>query len=119
RANVDISLSYRSILTLGLENVLVNQNYHGFGNDSEALWSAQANITPVTVPIVFSGGQLPAYGDNNDQINPYVLLNHTGVRKYFRNSSNLNLRFQQALDIVTQGLTFNALFYMNANVDIT
>src|SRR5690606_750449 len=87
----------------------------GFGNNSQALWSAQANITPVTVPIVFSGGQLPAYGDNNDQINPYVLLNHTGFQKYFRNSANLNVRFHQDLKSVTEGLSFNALFNMYAN----
>lgn len=119
RANVDINLTSTSILTLGLEDVLVNQNYPGFGNNSQALWDAQANITPVTVPVVFSSGQLPAYGDNNDQINPYVLLNHTGFRKYFRNSANLNLGFQQNLDIVTKGLSFNALFNMYANSEIT
>ncbi len=119
RANVDVNLTPTSVLTLGLENVLVNQNYPGFGNDSKALWDAQANITPVTVPIVFSSGQLPAYGDNNDQINPYVLLNHTGFRKYFRNSANLNVQFQQDLKSITEGLSFNALFNMYANSEIT
>lgn len=118
RANMDINLGQTSILTLGLENVIVNQSFPGFGNDSQALWDAQANITPVTVPVVFSNGQLPAYGNNNDQINPYVLLNHTGFRKYFRNSNNLNLGFQQDLGIITEGLSFNALFNMNANSEI-
>src|SRR5690606_14307123 len=118
RANMDINLGQTSILTLGLENVIVNQSFPGFGNDSQALWDAQANITPVTVPVVFSNGQLPAYGNNNDQINPYVLLNHTGFRKYFRNSNNLNLGFQQDQGIITEGLSFNALFNMNANSEI-
>src|SRR5690606_25032800 len=59
------------------------------------------------------------YGDNNDQINPYVLLNHTGFQKYFRNSANLNVRFHQDLKSVTEGLSFNALFNMNANSEIT
>ena len=91
RANIDMNLTDKTILSLGLETVMVTQNYPGFGNDSQALWDAQANMTPVTVPIMFSTGQIPAYGSNNDQISPYVLLNHTGYRKYFRNSNNLNL----------------------------
>ncbi|OJU34229.1 MAG: SusC/RagA family TonB-linked outer membrane protein [Bacteroidales bacterium 45-6] len=115
RANVEINLTESSILTLGLETVLVNQNYPGFGNDSQALWDAQANMTPVLVPIVFSTGQLPAYGSNNDQISPYVLLNHTGYRKYYRNTNNLNVQFQQNLGMITKGLNFTALFNMNSN----
>jgi len=51
---------------------LVTQNYPGFGDSSQALWDAQANMTPVTVPIMFSTGEVPAYGSNNDQISPYV-----------------------------------------------
>lgn len=118
RANVDVNMTSSSVLTLGLENVLVNQNYPGFGDDSQALWDAQANMTPVTVPIVFSTGQLPAYGSNNDQINPYVLLNYTGFKKYYRNTSNLNVQFQQNLSKITKGLTFTALFNMNTNSEM-
>jgi TonB-linked SusC/RagA family outer membrane protein len=115
RANVDINLTSSSVLTLGLENILVGQNYPGYGNDSEALWGAQANMTPVTVPAIFTTGQLPAYGSNNDQISPYVLLNYTGFQKYYRNTSNLNVQFAQDLGKLTKGLTFTALFNMNSN----
>mgnify|MGYP000862270356 CR=1 FL=1 len=118
RANIDMNLTDKTILSLGLETVLVTQNYPGFGNDSQALWDAQANMTPVTVPIMFSTGQIPAYGSNNDQISPYVLLNHTGYRKYFRNSNNLNLQLEQDLDMITKGLTFTALFNMNTNSEM-
>ena len=72
RANVDMNLTQKTIMSLGLETVLVTQNYPGFGNDSQALWDAQANMTPVTVPIIFTTGEIPAYGSNNDQISPYV-----------------------------------------------
>lgn len=118
RANIDMNLTQKTIMSLGLETVLVTQNYPGFGNDSQALWDAQANMTPVTVPIMFSTGEVPAYGSNNDQISPYVLLNHTGYRKYFRNSNNLNLQLEQNLDMITQGLTFTALFNMNSNAEM-
>jgi TonB-linked SusC/RagA family outer membrane protein len=119
RANVDVNLTKTSILTLGLEDIMVNQNYPGFGNSSQALWDAQANITPVTTPIVFSTGQLPAYGPNNDQINPYVLLNYSGFKKFYQNTTKLNLQFQQDLSMITKGLNFTALFNMNNNSEMT
>jgi TonB-linked SusC/RagA family outer membrane protein len=118
RANIDMNLTPTTIMSLGLENVIVNQNYPGFGNDSQALWNAQANITPTTVPIIFSSGELPAYGDNNDQISPYVLLNYSGFRKYYRNTNNLNVQFQQDLSMITKGLTFTALFNTNSNSEM-
>ncbi|WP_423127507.1 SusC/RagA family TonB-linked outer membrane protein [Gaoshiqia sp. Z1-71] len=118
RANIDMNLTSSTIMSLGLETVLVTQNYPGFGNDSQALWDAQANMTPVTVPIMFSTGQVPAYGTNNDQISPYVLLNHTGYRKYYRNSTKLNLQVEQDLKMITQGLKFTALFNMTGNSDM-
>jgi TonB-linked SusC/RagA family outer membrane protein len=119
RANIDVNLSKTSILTLGLEDVMVNQNYPGFASSSQALWDAQANLTPVTVPLVYSSGQLPTYGPNLDQKSPYILLNYSGFQKYYRNSVRLNLQFQQDLSMITKGLNFTALFNMNSNSALT
>lgn len=119
RANIDMNLTSSTIMSLGLETVLVNQNYPGFGDSSQSLWDAQANMTPVTVPVMFSTGQVPAYGTNNDQISPYVLLNYTGYRKYYRNQTNLNLQLEQDLKIITKGLKFTALFNMTGSSDMT
>jgi len=119
RANVDVNLTKTSILTLGLEDIMINQNYPGYGNSSQSLWDAQANITPVTVPIVYSTGQLPTYGTNNDQISPYVLLNYSGYKKYYKNTAKLNLQFQQDLSMITKGLNFTALFNLTNNSEMT
>lgn len=118
RANIDMNLTSSTIMSLGLETVLVNQNYPGFGDSSQSLWDAQANMTPVTVPVMFTTGQVPAYGSNNDQISPYVLLNYTGYRKYYRNQTNLNLQLEQDLKIITKGLKFTALFNMTGSSDM-
>jgi TonB-linked SusC/RagA family outer membrane protein len=115
RANVDVNLTPSSILTLGMENIIVTQNYPGYGDDSGALWSAQANLTPVTVPVMFSTGEAPAFGQNNDQISPYVLLNLTGFRKNYRNTNNLNIQFNQDLSMLTKGLSVTTLFNMYSN----
>lgn len=119
RANIDMNLTSSTIMSLGLETVLVNQNYPGFGDSSQSLWDAQANMTPVTVPVMFTTGQVPAYGSNNDQISPYVLLNYTGYRKYYRNETKLNLQLEQDLKIITKGLKFTALFNMTGSSDMT
>jgi len=119
RANVDVNLTKSSILTLGLEDIMVDQNYPGYGNSSQSLWDAQANMTPVTVPVVFSTGQLPAYGANNDQISPYVLLNYSGYKKYHNNTTKLNVQFQQDLSAITKGLNFTALFNMTNYSELT
>ncbi|MBV5283648.1 MAG: TonB-dependent receptor [Paludibacter sp.] len=119
RANVDVNLTKTSILTLGLEDIMVTQNFPGYGNDSQSLWDAQAALTPVTVPLVYTSGQLPAYGPTNDRISPYVLLNYSGFKKYYNNTTKLNLQFQQDLSMITKGLNFTALFNMNANSSLT
>ena len=33
--------------------------------DTDALWATQRNLTPLTIPRVYSTGQLPAYGADN------------------------------------------------------
>ena len=119
RANIDMNLTKSTIMSMGLETVLITQNYPGFGDNSQALWDAQANMTPVTVPVMFTTGQVPAYGSNNDQISPYVLLNYTGYRKYYRNQTNLNLQVEQDLKMITKGLKFTALFNMTGSSDMT
>lgn len=119
RANIDVNLTKSSILTLGLEDIMVNQNYPGFASSTQSLWDAQANLTPVTVPLVYTSGQLPAYGPNNDQISPYISLNYSGFKKYYRNTTKLNLQFQQDLSMITKGLNFTALFNMTTNSSLT
>lgn len=115
RANIDVNFTPTSVFTLGLENVMVNQNYPGYGNNSDDLWQAQANLTAATVPIAFSTGELPTFGRNNNQVSPYVLMNYTGFRKLFKNTNNLNVQFKQDLDMITKGLSFTTLFNMNSN----
>lgn len=125
RANVDINMTSTTNLVLGLETVIVNQNFPGYSSNSDdaygidKMWEALAGMTPVTVPIMYSDGTLPGYGKNADQQSPYVQLNHTGYQKYYRNSNKLNVSFAQDLSMITKGLSFTALFHMLSNSDMT
>lgn len=115
RANIEVNMTKSTILNLNLETILVNQNSPGYGDNSDALWEAQANLTPVTVPILYSTGQFPTYGTNNSEMSPYILLNHTGYRNYFGNTSNLILSLRQDLSMLTKGLSATVLFNFNSN----
>lgn len=107
RANIEVNMTKSTILNLNLETILVNQNSPGYGDNSDALWEAQANLTPVTVPILYSTGQFPTYGTNNSEMSPYILLNHTGYRNYFGNTSNLILSLRQDLSMLTKYGAYN------------
>lgn len=113
RANVDVNLTKTTTLTLGEEAVITNQNTPGYGDDSEALWRAQSNMTPVLVPILYTTGEAPGYGDSKDNINPYILLNMTGYRKHFFINNKITMQLAQDLSILTPGLSIMGLFNLN------
>ena len=75
--------------------------------DTDALWATQRNLTPLTIPRVYSTGQLPAYGADN-AYSPYVMLNYTGMSntRHFRGKSTVELK--QDLSMVTKGLSARA-----------
>jgi TonB-linked SusC/RagA family outer membrane protein len=115
RANIDANLTKTTILALGVDQTIVNQNAPGYGTTNDGLWQSQASLTPVTVPVIYSNGQLPAYGTNANQISPYVLLNYSGYKQFNRNSTKVNVTLRQDLSAITKGLEINSLFSYDAN----
>jgi len=109
RANIDANITPTSILSLNINDVVSTQNIPGYDNNN-ALWDAQANLTPVTVPVRYSNGLLPAYGSSANQITPYVLLNYTGYKNVATNTVNMKMNLEQKLDFVTKGLVMNLLY---------
>ena len=114
RANVDVNITSTTTLSLNEESVITTQNYPGYGDNTDALWSAQANLTPVTVPILYSNGAAPGYGSDNSNISPYVLLNMTGYRKYYYNNNKITMQLNQKLDMITEGLSVMALVNLDS-----
>lgn len=109
RANIDANLTKSTNLELGLESVIVNNAFPGYGDNNQALWDAQANMTPVTVPVVYSDGTLPAYGADATQQNPYILLNYTGYKKKSEMTNSVRLKLIQDFDQWVKGLKVDAL----------
>ena len=66
-------------------------------------------MTPVTVPVVYSDGTLPAYGADATQQNPYILLNYTGYKKKSEMTNSVRLKLIQDFDRWVKGLKVDAL----------
>ena len=116
RAKVDMSLTKTTTLGLAMDGTIVNQTSPGFGDNNDALWAAQAYLTPLTVPLRYSNGMLPAFGKNGYEISPYVLLNNTGFKKLNRATMNVNVTLRQDFDKWIKGLSIRGMFsYYNNN----
>jgi TonB-linked SusC/RagA family outer membrane protein len=110
RANVDVDLTKTTRLSLMLDDAITMQGAPAYSTDNKYLWESQANITPVSVPVRFSNGQLPGYGQNGTGLTPYQLLNFTGFRKVNANTVNAKTALDQDLKFITPGLTARGLF---------
>ncbi|WP_291529623.1 SusC/RagA family TonB-linked outer membrane protein [Bacteroides sp. UBA939] len=119
RANVDVNVTPTTTLSLNEETVIVTQNYPGYGNDSGVLWEAQAYLTPVTVPLMYTTGQAPGYGVGHSEISPYVLLNSTGYRQLFANNNKITMQLNQDLKAITPGLSIAGLVNIDVNSSLT
>lgn len=103
RSNVDVDVSPSTTVSLLLSAKLIDENRPGIGTTS-SIWEAQASLTPLTVPVQYSNGQLPAYGKDNNNVSPSVLLNHTGYHTVRSNTIESLLSAKQNFDFLTKGL---------------
>ncbi len=118
RSNIDVDLTKSTLISLLLSAKLVDMNRPGMGTTKE-IWGAQASLTPLTVPVRYSNGQLPAYG-KGDMTSPSVLLNETGFLTDRDNSIESLLKIEQSLDFITKGLKATAsLSFDNYNNHLT
>lgn len=114
RSNIDVNVTKSTRLSLLLSVALVDLNRPGLGTTKQ-IWDAQANLTPMTVPVRYSNGLLPAYG-KGDLASPAVLLNETGFLTENQNTVESKLMLEQDLSMLTPGLKASAaLSFDNQN----
>jgi TonB-linked SusC/RagA family outer membrane protein len=118
RSNIDVDVTGYTRVSLLLSAKLVDQNRPGIGN-TQTIWDAVANITPMLVPVIYSNGQFPSYGQGNDA-SPYVLLNETGYQTNRDNTIESVLNVEQNLSMLLDGLKITGtLSFDNFNNHIT
>lgn len=108
RSNLDINVTKSTTVSLGIDGYITKQNRPGVETDE--IWRAQANLTPLTVPVAYSSGQLPAFGRALNEASPAVLLNHTGYITEHNNAVQSNLELKQDFSQWIEGLSFRVLY---------
>jgi TonB-linked SusC/RagA family outer membrane protein len=112
RSNVDVNITKSTLAQVGVGGFISDINYPGVG--SADIWGSLANLTPLTVPLRYSTGQMASYGSGNSA-NPYVLLTQTGFIKNWTNKIESNLRINQDLSSLLKGLRAHVLYSFDAN----
>ncbi|GEP98460.1 SusC/RagA family TonB-linked outer membrane protein [Chitinophaga cymbidii] len=115
RSNVDVKLSKRFSLALGLSGIISNTNFPG--TDAGRILMGLKLTAPNTYPVKNPNGSQPgAFGDL--LLNPYALTTQTGYTKQFYNTLVSNLSAKWDLSYVTPGLSARGLVAFDV-VDIT
>ena len=106
RLNTDIDITKSTLLKVGVSGSLKKVNEPGLGGD---IWHSIMGQTPISIPLVYSNGYIPAYGTGN-QTNPWVLATQTGYNEVWENKIQTNVTLEQKLDFITKGLSFVGRF---------
>ncbi|MDR2472830.1 MAG: TonB-dependent receptor [Tannerella sp.] len=104
RMNLDINMTKTTSLYFGVNGYLTQQNQPGLAN-TDYLWEGTSMLTPLTVPIKYSTGQLPSYGAAAEGLmSPYVSLNYTGRASNQTNTGNVTMAVSQDFKFILEGL---------------
>lgn len=118
RINTDINITKTTILEAGLGGWVVDQNKPGAtvnaDGNSDDFWRSISLMTPISVPLRYSNGQLPLVSYDVNDMSPYIRLNHTGYHTFWENKVESNLGLKQDLSFITPGLNFVIRFAYDA-----
>lgn len=109
RANLDMDLTKTTNIYFGVDGWFSKKTDPGnsWNDATDAIWNAQALLTPLTIPTRYSTGHLPSYGAD-DSYSPYVMLNHTGKKQTEKHNNHITLAINQDLSFITEGLSIRA-----------
>jgi TonB-linked SusC/RagA family outer membrane protein len=116
RSNIDMNLTKKFTVALGLSGIIKGANFPG--PDKNSIFTQLKLYSPITSAKTLPDGSAPA-GPNIDQrINPYSLVTKTGYTKQYYTTLISNLSAKWDLASVTQGLSVSGLLTYDV-VDIT
>lgn len=112
RMNTDIDITRTTLLKVGVSGSLKKQNAPGHGGN---VWTSLMNQNPISIPVMYSNGYIPAFGPDDDRSNPWVLATQTGYIERWENKVQTNITLEQKLDFITKGLRFVGRFGFDTN----
>ena len=107
RMNVDMDITKTTLVRVGIGGALEKQNQPG--SDAGQIWASLLGQNPISIPVMYSNGYVPAYG-GGAQSSPWVLSTQTGYIENWKNSVQTNITLEQDLKFVTPGLKFIGRF---------
>lgn len=102
RINLDISLTKSTTVYLGSDGFLSVTKTPGMAN-TDYIWEAQSQLTPLSFPKQYSNGLLPALGSGSAS-SPYVMINRTGTASNQAYKGKTTLELKQDLSSLLDGL---------------
>ena len=112
RLNTDIDITKTTLLKVGVSGSLKKRNAPGMGNK---IWESLIYQNPISIPLMYSNGYVPAFGQEEDRSNPWVMATQTGYFEIWENKIQTNLSLEQDLKFITKGLKFIGRFGFDTN----
>lgn len=104
RINLDLNLTNTTTVYFGSDGFYSQFDQPGIANTSY-IWNAQARLTPLAIPTIYSNGLYPGIGDAA-QSSPYVMINRTGKASDQAFKGKATLALSQDLSSLLDGLKF-------------
>ena len=112
RLNTDIDVTKTTLVKVGVSGSLKKRNAPGQGSN---VWTSLMGQNPVSIPVMYSNGYIPAHGGEDNRKNPWVLATQTGYKEIWNNKIQTNISLEQKLDFITKGLRFEGRFGFDTN----
>lgn len=107
RLNTDIDVTKTTLVKVGVSGSLKKRNAPGQGSN---VWTSLMGQNPISIPVMYSNGYIPAHGTEDNRKNPWVLATQTGYKEIWNNKIQTNISLEQKLDFITKGLRFEGRF---------
>lgn len=112
--NIDFKMSKSS--TIGLHLNVQLSDFHGPSTSTSDIYGAIMNANPVIFPIAFPNVENENWvrwgglaGGNTQGVSNPMAVATQGYRDYFASTVTANIDWTQKLDVITPGLSFNAM----------
>lgn len=116
RMNVDVNITPTTLVKVGVSGSLEKQNRPG---QHDNVWESIVGQNPVSIPLIYSNGLIPAASHESNKSNPWVIATQTGYREKWFNKVQTNITLEQNLDMITKGLSFIGRFGFDINNENT
>lgn len=92
RLNTDIDVTKTTLVKVGVSGSLKKRNAPGQGSN---VWTSLMGQNPVSIPVMYSNGYIPAHGVEDNRKNPWVLATQTGYKEIWNNKIQTNISLEQ------------------------